>query len=74
MPGPMGGPGRAHTTEKPKDFKKTTKKLISNYLSKYKLALIIVFILNLCPENVSLPNSFSDDGSSITEGISCLMV
>ena len=44
MPGPMGGPGRAHTTEKPKDFKKTTKKLISNYLSKYKLALIIVFI------------------------------
>jgi hypothetical protein len=38
------------------------------------MALIIVFMLNLCPENVSLANSFSDDESSITEGISCLMV
>ena len=48
MPGPMGGPragarGKA-TQEKAKDFKGTTKKLIRNYLSKYKLALIIVFI------------------------------
>ena len=45
MPGPMGGPMRGpSTTEKPKDFKKTTKKLINSYLAKYKLALIIVFI------------------------------
>lgn len=44
MPGPMGGPMRRGqgTTEKPKDFKKTTKKLIDSYLSKYKIGLIIV--------------------------------
>ena len=45
MPGPMGGPMRGpSTTEKPKDFKKTTKKLINSYLAKYKIALIVVFI------------------------------
>ena len=44
MPGPMGGPGRNMSTAKAKDFKKTTKKLIKNYLSKYKVALIIVMI------------------------------
>ena len=46
MPGPMGGPMRKGqgTTEKPKDFKKTTKKLIDSYLSKYKIGLIIVII------------------------------
>ena len=43
MPGPMG-PRPGHTTEKAKDFKGTTKKLIKNYLSKYKIGLIIVFI------------------------------
>ena len=44
MPGPMGGPGKGQTLEKAKDFKGTTKKLIKNYLSKYKIGLIIVFI------------------------------
>ena len=44
MPGPMGRPGGKTETEKPKNFKETTKKLINGYLSKYKLALIIVFI------------------------------
>lgn len=45
MPGPMGRPMRGQTTtEKPKDFKKTTKKLIESYLSKYKIALIVVII------------------------------
>ena len=46
MPGPMGGPMRpgGMPPEKVKDFKKTTKKLIHNYLAKYKVALIIVFI------------------------------
>lgn len=47
MPGPMGGPGHgpgAKSQEKPKNFNETTKKLIRNYLSKYKVALIIVFI------------------------------
>ena len=32
------------TTEKPKDFKKTTKKLIDSYLSKYKIGLTVVII------------------------------
>lgn len=41
MRGPMGVPPIA---EKANDFKGTTKKLIANYLAKYKVALIIVFI------------------------------
>ena len=46
MPGPMGGPMRRGQggVEKPKDFKKTTKKLIDSYLSKYKIGLIVVII------------------------------
>ena len=44
MPGPMGGPRGGRTTEKAKDFKKTTKKLIHNYLAKYKIPIIIVMI------------------------------
>ncbi len=46
MPGPMGGPrrGAGMNTEKASDFKGTTKKLIKDYLSKYKIALIIVMI------------------------------
>ena len=36
MPGPMGRPGGKMETEKPKNFKETTKKLINGYLSKYK--------------------------------------
>ncbi len=42
MPGPMG---RGQVVAPPvKNFKETTKKLIKNYLSKYKVALIIVMI------------------------------
>ncbi len=47
MPGgPMGGPMKpgGKVTEKAKDFKSTMKKLINNYLSKYKVALIVVII------------------------------
>ena len=42
----MGGPGRGpgKTVEKAKDLKGTTKKLLNNYLSKYRLALVIVII------------------------------
>lgn len=40
---PMGG-GPRGAVEKAKDFKGTTKKLVKDYLSKYKLQLIIVII------------------------------
>ena len=44
---PMGGMGPSKgpmSVEKAKDFKGTTKKLLNNYLSKYKIAIIIVII------------------------------
>ena len=44
MPGPMGRPRGSQTTEKAKDFKKTTKKLINSYLVKYKIPIMIVMI------------------------------
>ena len=44
MPGPMGKPGEVGVPPKVKDFKSTTKKLVKDYLSRYKFALIIVFI------------------------------
>ena len=44
MPGPMGGPRGGQTTERAKDFKKTTKKLIRSYLAKYKIPIIVVMI------------------------------
>ena len=40
MPGPMRGPRGGQTTERAKDFKKTTKKLIKAYLAKYKIPII----------------------------------
>ncbi len=42
--GPMGGLMGQGKIEKANDFKGTTKKLIKNYLSQYKLSLIIVLI------------------------------
>ena len=43
--GPMGrGQMSSGATEKANDFKGTTKKLIKDYLSKYKIALIIVIV------------------------------
>lgn len=47
MQGPMGGPRRGplgKQTEKAKDFKGTTKKLIKDYLAKYKIAILMVMI------------------------------
>ena len=44
MPGPLAGGRGAQTTERAKDFKQTTKKLIRSYLAKYKIPLIIVMI------------------------------
>jgi len=40
----MPPPKRKMSLEKAKDFKGTTKKLIKNYLYKYKIALIVVLI------------------------------
>lgn len=42
----MGGPrrGPVGTTEKAKDVKGTTKKLIKNYLANYKIAIMIVIL------------------------------
>ncbi len=42
MPGPMGR--QKGVTPKAKNFKGTTKKLVKNYLAKYKFALLIVVI------------------------------
>ena len=44
MPGPMGGRRGAMPPQKAKNFKKTTSKLFKDYLAKYRIALIIVFI------------------------------
>ncbi|MBQ2916684.1 MAG: ABC transporter ATP-binding protein [Clostridia bacterium] len=45
MPGPMQGPHKQGApTVKAKNFKGTTKKLIKDYLSKYKIGLLIVVI------------------------------
>lgn len=45
MRGPMGGPGMTGG-EKPKEFKKTLRKLVK-YLSKYHVAIIIVMIFTV---------------------------
>ena len=44
--GPRGGPGRQVSLEKPKDAKKTLSRLLK-YLGRYKLSLVIVFVLVL---------------------------
>ena len=44
MPGPMGKPGGKVPVQKAKNFKGTTKKLIKQYLAKYKFSLFIVFL------------------------------
>ncbi len=44
MPGPMGRGRRVQTVERAKDFKGTVKKLIKNYMSKYKVAMVIVIL------------------------------
>ena len=60
MPGgPMGGPRRQVVAPPVKDFKKTTKKLIKNYLAKYKIALIIVMIINIFLKSSIITLAFS---------------
>ncbi len=44
MPPHGPGPRGPRTTEKAKDFKGTTKKIIKNYLVEYKWQLLIVFV------------------------------
>ncbi len=72
MPGPMGGPMRGPvTTAKPKDLKKTTKKLIDSYLSKYKIALIVVFIFAIGSTIFTIvgPKILGDATTEIFNGI-----
>ena len=48
MPGPMRGNSTGKgKIEKAKDFKGTTKKIVTNYLLKYRISLIIVFIFSI---------------------------
>jgi len=44
MGGPRRGPGAGKMIEKAKDFKGTTKKLLKDYLSNYKIAILIVIV------------------------------
>lgn len=41
---PMGRGSKGRVGEKPKDFKETTKKLLKNYLAKYKIPIVIVIL------------------------------
>ena len=47
MPGPGKGPKIGAPVQKAKNFKETTKRLLKSYLSKYKFALIIVFVFSI---------------------------
>ncbi len=41
---PMGRGSKGRVGEKPKNFKETTKKLLKNYLAKYKIPIIMVIL------------------------------
>ncbi len=41
---PMGRGSKGRVGEKPKDFKETTKKLLKNYLAKYKIPIVMVIL------------------------------
>lgn len=72
MPGPMGGPrGQKGTTAKAKDFKGTTKKLIKDYLSKYKIALtvVIIFAIGSTIFNIVGPKILGNATTEVFNGI-----
>lgn len=71
MPGPIGRPGTKPTTEKAKDFKGTTKKLIKDYLASYKIGLIIVLIFAIGSTIFSIigPKILGDATTEIFNGL-----
>lgn len=72
MPGPMGGPrGPKGTTAKAKDFKGTTKKLIKDYLSSYKIALavVIIFAIGSTIFNIVGPKILGNATTEVFNGI-----
>ena len=70
MPGPMGRAGK-QTTERAKDFKGTTKKLIKNYMSKYKIALIVVIVFAIASTIFDIigPKVLGDATTEIFNGL-----
>ncbi len=69
MPGPMRGP--QGVTPKAKNFKKTTKKLIKDYLSKYKIAIavVIIFAIGSTIFNIVGPKILGNATTEIFNGI-----
>lgn len=69
MPGPMGGP--KGVTPKAKNFKNTTKKLIKDYLSKYKIGLsvVIVFAIGSTIFNIVGPKILGNATTEVFNGI-----
>ncbi len=67
--GPMGG--QKGTIEKAKDTKGTIKKLFTNYLSKYKMALFIIIILAIGSTIFSIvgPKILGNATTEIFEGL-----
>ena len=70
MPGPIGKNNGA-PAQKPKNFKKTTKKLIKNYLSKYKFAIfvVIIFAIGSTIFNIVGPKILGNATTEIFNGI-----
>ena len=70
MPVPMGRAGK-QTTERAKDFKGTTKKLIKNYMSKYKIALIVVIVFAIASTIFDIigPKVLGDATTEIFNGL-----
>ncbi len=68
MPGPRG---RVAPTERAKDFKGTTKKIIKNYISKYKIAMIIVIVFAIASTVFDIigPRILGDATTEIFNGL-----
>lgn len=68
MPGPGGPKG---VTPKAKNFKGTTKKLIKNYLAKYKFSFLIIFIFAVASTifNILGPKILGNATTEVFNGI-----
>ncbi len=66
--GPMGH--GMHPGEKPKDFKKSIKKLLS-YIGKYKIAILVVMLFAACSTifNVAGPKILGKATTALSEGL-----